>query len=74
MRPLAAGGTPGGQDPLLLASWAAAECGLNLTTLGRVPGLHICSNLKPEPKMTGRCSTQATPAWRRWETGHSFLA
>ena len=63
-----AGGTPGGQDPLPLASWVAAECGLNLAILVRVPGLHICSNINPEPKMTGRHSNQATPAGRRWET------
>lgn len=66
-------GKPGDQDPLLLC-WGYVECGLNLAILGRMPGLHICSNLKTKPKITGRCFTQATPAGRRWKAGHSSLA
>lgn len=59
--------TPGDQDWLRL-SWGSTERGLNLATLGRMPELLICSDLKPEPQITGRCSTQATPAGRTWET------
>lgn len=60
--------TPGDQDQLRL-SWGSTERGLNLATLGRMPELLICSDLKPEPQITGRCSTRATPAGRMWETG-----
>lgn len=62
-------GIPGDQD-LLLLSWGYVEGDLNLAILGRMPELHICSDLKPEPKITGRRSTQATPAGERRETGH----
>lgn len=60
--------TPGDQDRLRL-SWGSTERGLNLATLGRMPELLSCSDLNPEPKITGRCSTRATPAGRTWETG-----
>ena len=60
------GGDTRHQD-LLLLSWVYVKCGLNLAILGRLPGLHICSNLQPEPKITGHHSTQATPAggWKQ---------
>lgn len=43
---------------------------LNLAILGRTPELHICSNIKAQSKITGRCSTQARPPGWRWQTGH----
>lgn len=61
--------TPGDRD-LLLLSWGYIERGLNLAILGRMPGLLTCSDLKPEPKITGRCSPRAAPAGRTEETGH----
>lgn len=62
-------GIPGDQD-LLLLSWGYVEGDLNLVILGRMPERHICSDLKPEPKITGRRSTQAAPAGEGRETGH----
>lgn len=61
-------GTPEAQD-LLPLSWGYVEGDLNLAILGWMPELHICSHLKPNPKIIGRRPTQATPAGRRWENG-----
>lgn len=55
-----------------MLSWDYTECGLHVAILGWTPGLHICSNLKPEPKIIARHTSHTCREEVGDQTQHSL--